>query len=106
MPQHAVQMETFEQGLAALVDDGRLDPAEMALAVLPHFLDRETRVNGVSDDSWLEEIAALFNEHEALNALAGVGRAQRGHPDHEQAVRQRLAEAGLLCILDVVVDRM
>ena len=60
----------------------------------------------VADNCRLEKAAALFDEHETLDALAGTRGAERGHADHQQAMSQRFAEAGAPRIFDVVMDRV
>ena len=81
-----------------------LNSAIVALALLPDLLDGEAGMDRVADDGGLEKAAALFDEHETLDALAGVRGAKRSHADHQQAMRQGFAEAGGPRIFDVVVN--
>jgi hypothetical protein len=80
-------MKSLEYNLVALVRERRLEPAIIALALLPNPFDDEAGPDGVADDSWLQKAAALFDEDKTFDPLAGVGGAKRRHPDQQQAVR-------------------
>src|SRR5688500_10154180 len=106
MGEDAVQVEALQKHLAPLVDEGRLDATEPALAVLPHSLDDEDRAHGVPDHRRLEKLAALLYEDEAAAASALVGGAERCQGGQQEAMRDRLAEPRTFGVLDVMVNRM
>src|SRR5688572_19515467 len=97
-------MKALEQGFAALVDYCSLESAKVTFAFLPDVIDGEAGMDRVADNRWLEKAAALFDEHETLDALASVRGSERSHTDHKQAMSQRFTEAGVSRVLDVVVD--
>jgi hypothetical protein len=51
--QYTVDVKAFQQSLVSMVEQCRLDPAEVAFALLPDILDSEARPDGIAHNGWL-----------------------------------------------------
>jgi hypothetical protein len=99
-------MKALGKRFVPLIEQSSAEAAVQAAALAPGLLDHEPRTDGVADDGEFEEAAALLDEYKAFQPIARARGAERGHGRKQQAVRERLAEARALRVLDVVMDRM
>ena len=85
-------MESFENGLARLVQHRRRETDVLPFAFVPDFIDRKRRVNRIANLRRFEKAAALLDKNQSVDLKTRVRTAQCRHSGKQQTMRQRRAK--------------